>query len=89
MTEARRGAVWVRVSGTHALAVSNDASHEKQRGLVERVVHALEALAQHGSTSAEESLAGVPLRPLEALRADGIEVRTADAFLARLASPEA
>jgi len=74
---------WVRVDGTHALAVPRHAPLEEQRHLVERVTHALEALAQHGSTSAEESLAGVPLHPLEALRDAGIEVLAADVFLDR------
>lgn len=90
MTEAvPQDVTWVRVNSTHALAVSRDATPEDQRRFVERVTHALEALAQHGSTSAEESLVGVPLRPLEALRAEGIEVLTTDAFLAGLVSPEA
>ncbi len=89
---------WVRVDGTYALAVPRHAPLEEQRRLVERVTHALEALAQHGSTSAEESLAGLPLRPLEALRAAGTEVMAgipgvagteADRLPGHLAPPEA
>lgn len=89
MTEATSEFLtWVRVDGTYALAVPRDASLEEQRRLLERVVHALEALAQHGSTSAEESLVGTPLRPVEALRAEGIDVLTRDAFLDGFAPPE-
>lgn len=80
---------WVRVDATRALAVPRTLTVEGQARLVERVTHALEALAQHGSTSAEESLAGIPLRSLDDLRAAGVRVVSAEGLGARLAPPEA
>ncbi len=80
---------WVRVDATRALAVPRALPLEAQARLIERVTHALEALAQHGSTSAEESLAGFPLRLLEDLRAAGVPVVSSEALGARLAPPDA
>jgi hypothetical protein len=74
---------WVQVDATRCLAVPRASSVEQQLRELERVAHALEALAQHGSTSAEESLAGVRLAEVAALRARGIEVRTLADFEAR------
>jgi hypothetical protein len=80
MSAAPRDAmIWVRVDGTRCVALPREWPSDVQAREVARVAHALEALAQHGSTSAEESLAGVALRPIEALRAEGVEVVTVEA----------
>ena len=81
-----RGAdvTWVQVDGSRCLAVARQSSPEEQRSAVDRVTHALEGLAQHGSTSAEESLVGVPLAELVTLRQRGIEVVPLDVFRASL-----
>jgi hypothetical protein len=78
---------WVRVDGTRALGVPRAWTPEEQCRAAEHAALALEAIAQHGSTSAEESLVGAQLSEVAALRRAGLEVTPLDAFLARLAQP--
>jgi hypothetical protein len=73
---------WIQIDGTRCLAIGREWSVEEQARTVERVAHALEALAQHGSTSAEESLVGVRLADAGELRSAGIEVVPLDVFRA-------
>lgn len=75
---------WVQVDGTRALGIPRAWPAEEQRRAAEHAALALEAIAQHGSTSAEESLVGAPLRELTALRAAGVAIVPLEAFLGAL-----
>jgi hypothetical protein len=76
--------IWVQVDGSRCIAVSRRVPPEEQARAVDRVAYALEALHQHGSTSAEEALVGVPLADISTLRSSGFEVVPIDVFRAGL-----